>query len=175
MKKLLTLFFFFSLCAVNFAQTNFKWELTDSTAKTKTQIYADTKLFIAEAWNSAKDVIQNDDKENGIVLIKGLSKSRITGVWGYSDYYFSYTVQFRMKDGKYRITLDNVDYDNAITTSTSKPSPLSLDGFQGAFKDGMTEKNYNKVIEGLKDNLNTLVLSYQSYMKKPTVAIADNF
>ncbi len=36
---------------------------------TKTHLYSATKMFIAEFWKSAKDVIQNDDKEAGIILI----------------------------------------------------------------------------------------------------------
>jgi hypothetical protein len=178
MKKLFTLLFFFSLCAINFAQTNFKWEATDSTAKTKTQIYADTKLFIAQTWNSAKDVIQNDDKESGVILLKGLTTVSIP-VMGLtiSTYDFGYTIQFRMKDGKYRITIDNVSCDRATSSNSgSHISPISLEGYRGMWKgDCMSEKKYNELIDKLKTNLTALVLSYQTSMKKPTVAIADNF
>ena len=157
----------------SFAQENWKWELTDSTAKTKTQLYADTKLFIAEAWNSAKDVIQNDDKETGVVLVKGLTDATVNSLMTSVTYWFSYTAKFQMKDGKYRITIDNLSCSDVTTTSTSPFAPLSLDGYRGAFKDGLTEKNYNKVIEALKLNITNLVAGYQTAMKKPLVA--DNF
>lgn len=58
-------------CAVTFGQINFRWEKIDSVAKSKSQIYSDTKMFIAETWKSSKSVIQNDDKENGAVFIEG--------------------------------------------------------------------------------------------------------
>ena len=54
-----------------FGQQNFQWERTDTISKTKSQLYADTKMFIAEEWKSAQNVIQNDDKETGSILIKG--------------------------------------------------------------------------------------------------------
>ena len=72
MKKiiLLTLVTFFNSA---FSQTDFKWDKVDSVSKNKGQIYSDTKMFIAEFWKSAQNVIQNDDKEGGMILLKGVS------------------------------------------------------------------------------------------------------
>ena len=41
-------------------------------------IYSDTKLFIGNYWKSAKDVIQNDDKEGGIILLKGIQLMNVS-------------------------------------------------------------------------------------------------
>ena len=43
-------------CMIGFTQTTF--EKIDSVSKNKSQIYSDTKMFIAEYWKSSKDVIQ---------------------------------------------------------------------------------------------------------------------
>lgn len=73
MKKTILLIAGIFIGFASFAQTNFKWEKIDSVAKTKSQLYSDTKMFIAETWKSSKDVIQNDDKEGGVLLIRGIS------------------------------------------------------------------------------------------------------
>ena len=54
-----------------FGQENFKWEKSDTIPKTKSQLYSNTKMFIAENWKSAKTVIQNEDIEAGIIFLKG--------------------------------------------------------------------------------------------------------
>jgi len=73
MKKLLTTIASLLIIASAFGQSTFRIERVDSVSKTKSQIYSDTKMFIAETWKSANDVIQNDDKENGMILIKGVT------------------------------------------------------------------------------------------------------
>jgi hypothetical protein len=54
-------------------QANFKWEVTDSSKKSASEIYSETKMFIAKTWKSSNEVIQNDDKEAGIILVKAIS------------------------------------------------------------------------------------------------------
>jgi hypothetical protein len=73
---------------------NFKWEKMDSVSKTKAQIYTDTKMFISEAWKSAKDVIQNDDKDGGVILVKGISSPKINFMMNAYEYVYKYNVSF---------------------------------------------------------------------------------
>lgn len=143
---------------------DFKWEITDLTLKTKSQIYGDTKEFIAETWKSAKDIIQNDDKDNGKILIKCICKVD----YGIS-YYFGYTVKFQMKDKKYRITLDNVYFDNSIPDSYL----INLEGFTSIWKDHISKKKYDIIINDLNEQLNNIVILYQLKMNKPIVT--DDF
>lgn len=172
MKKASLIFVIVMIATICYGQNsqNYKWELTDSISKTKNQIYSDTKLFIAETWNSSRDVIQMDDKENGLILLKGVSGITITYNLGVitTTYYFAYTVKFLMKDNKYRITLDNVNCNDVTTTCTTNVPPLSLDGYRG-LKDNISKANYNKVMDDLKSNLSNIVSSYQGYINKPTV------
>ena len=71
MKKIFSILLFTLSVNYLFSQTDFKWEKIDSVPKTKYQIYSDTKMFIAENWKSVQNVIQNDDKEAGLILVKG--------------------------------------------------------------------------------------------------------
>jgi hypothetical protein len=108
------------------AQSNFEWVNTDSIQKTKDQIYSTTKMFIAETWKSSKEVIQNDDKDGGIILIKGKTKinweqplkTGMTNMTIFHESWYSYNVTFRMKNSKYQIKIDNVIPDDDFQNST---------------------------------------------------------
>jgi len=101
------------------AQTNFVWEKIDSCNKTKEQIYSDTKMFIAENWVSANDVIQNDDKETGSILVKGtITQTEIVTMYSH-EWVFSYTVSFLIKDNKFKIKIYNVRNSVAPSGYTS--------------------------------------------------------
>jgi len=111
MRKLILLLALLPIFA--FSQTNFKWEKVDSTNKTKAQLYTDTKLFIAQEWKSAKNVIQNDDKDGGIILIKGIINTSLVVFIHEYDYTYGYTVTFKFKDNKFKIIVDNVYCERA--------------------------------------------------------------
>ena len=108
MKKIIIIIVFFLPSFLIFGQENFNWEKIDSTSKSKSQIYSDTKLFISEYWKSSKDVIQNDDKEGGIVLIKGTLSCFETYGLIKRHFVYSYNIKFFMKENKFRIVVDNV-------------------------------------------------------------------
>ena len=76
MKYVLTLVFI-SMISCVFSQNQFKWEKIDSIGKTKEQLYTDTKIFIANTWKSSQDVLQNDDKDSGIIILRGSSRQKI--------------------------------------------------------------------------------------------------
>ena len=108
MKTIIIIILFFQSTLLLFGQENFYWEKIDSTNKSKSQIYSDTKLFIAEYWKSSKDVIQNDDKEGGVVLIKGTLSCFETYGLIKRHFVYSYNVKFFMKENKFRLIIDNV-------------------------------------------------------------------
>jgi hypothetical protein len=67
--KLFILMSLFLTMTINlFSQSNFKWERVDSCGKTKDVLYTDTKIFIADSWKSAQNVIQNDDKDGDNII-----------------------------------------------------------------------------------------------------------
>lgn len=176
MKKLfLTIIAIFTL-TLCFSQTNFKWEKVDSVNKTKDQIYSDTKMFIAETWKSAQNVIQNDDKDGGMILIKGASIQ--TAYYGKGmmmqtyKYIYNYTIKFMMKDGKYKMILDDVVLDKAYMVGSTYPiTPIEpFDGDNcpetGTMKHmGCPKKNVIIMMTAFKGELQSIVDGYDKYIK----------
>ena len=169
MKKILiTLLIVISNIA--YSQKNFIWEKIDSTSKTKSEIYSLTKMFIAEKWKSAKDVIQNDDKDGGNILIKGIVVEYNTSAMFSMDYTYSYMVTFKMKDYKIFIGIKNVNCVRCIRAGKyEKPCIEPFDGDDcpstGSFNgDGMSKKKTIEMMKNLKNDLQQIIDSYCKYI-----------
>ncbi len=183
-------------------QAKFKWEKIDSVTKAKTQIYSDTKMFIAETWRAAsstinkgaiasilftgkgeivknlsaeKHSIQNDDKDNGVILVKGEMEFSSDFMMNSHIYRYSYDIMFLMKDSKYKMTIDNVHCNYARCANIDWPliepcEDIDCPGF------GETSMPSNKLIElmaSLKENLENIADSYVAYIKKPSMSNGD--
>jgi hypothetical protein len=162
-KILVALLLTYGLTSVG--QHNFIWDVTDSTTKTKNEIYSDIKLFIATKWNSAQSVIQNDDKDAGIILIKGIQPEHInTMMIGTLNYKFSYTVTFKMKDYKYKITLNNVYCDRAYSRDGDV---IKIDPINYKSQDFIvpSEDKVESVVKTLENDLYALVVDFLKDMK----------
>lgn len=112
--------------------------INEISTKTKDQLYSSAKMMIAEMFKSAKDVIQSDDKDSGVIICKGnakIPKAFIT-------YLMEFTLKISCKDGKYKADL----YDITLQIGCGDPNPI----FQNcnetiidevAMKNGEIKKN----------------------------------
>ena len=167
------------LLFVNFtySQENFIWNHLDSINKTEAQLYSDTKLFIARYYNSAQDVIQNDDKEAGLILIKGHKPVYVKKWNGTLTYTYGYTVIFRFRDGKYKMTIENV-HCKSTDWSSSNETPLCIEPFNNISEYDMCwgcqpKKTATQVMESLKKGLQENIDLYQFNIKKETILTDD--
>jgi hypothetical protein len=167
MKKIIAIVFVIIPFLV-IGQQNFSWDVRDSIAKSKDQIYADTKLFIAQTWNSAQDVIQNDDKENGLILLKGITKVSSTFQMNVHDYTYGYTVKFYQKDGKYRIVLDGVHCEKARCSVYDWPLVEPTEDCS-VNVGGVPPKHLKIMMDQLKGNLQAIVDAYVVQIKKTSI------
>lgn len=144
---------------------DFRWEIIDSLPKSKSQIYSDTKMFIADYWKSAQNVIQNDDKDAGMILVKG-STRQSTSV-GISNMYFwySYTIKFLMKDNKYKLIVENVHYSSGPNSNWDSYSVSASDENPGISKSGLSDKSWSILMYNLRTEMQSIVDSYQSKIK----------
>ncbi len=172
MKQIACFFTLIGFCFSLRAQTNFKWEKIDSIPKTQSKIYSETKMFIAETWKSSRDVIQNDDKEGGIILVKGASIRRVSFMMGEYVYIYKYNITFRMKDNKYKMTIENVSCEDAHMATGAKITCIEpFDGENcpatGTFSaPGIPRKKAIIMMADFKLDLKNILDNYGRYIKK---------
>lgn len=65
-------------------------------------LYQRAKLFFAKMYNSSKDVVQVDDKENGLIVGKGFFSLTFEGVISSWQAEVDHTISVRVKEGKYK-------------------------------------------------------------------------
>lgn len=71
MKKLISIAIVLMSILPLYSQENFKWDIvTEVPGLSKNELYSITKMFIAKTWKSANNVIQNDDKDAGQILVR---------------------------------------------------------------------------------------------------------
>jgi hypothetical protein len=142
-----------------------RWEIIDSLPKSKNQIYSDTKMFIADYWKSAQSVIQNDDKDAGMILIKGSTRQPTSVGLGTLYFWYSYTVKFLMKDNKYKLIVVNIHYSSGPNSSWDSYSVSASDENPGVAKSGLSDKSWNILMLNLRAEMQSLVDSYQTKIK----------
>lgn len=176
MKNINLIFLFLLIAFVGNAQLvseNKDYVLVDSVDLTKGEIYAKTKYFIADNWVSANNVIQLDDKETGLLLLKGNYKTTIylqaMRMYEYY-YYFDYTIEFRMRDGKFKISIKDIDNSKSFSdysTAGGKKLYLSYNTLDNCVKSATPNKKLivqemlelDKFFEGMLNEYKNALIS----------------
>lgn len=101
----------------------------------KAQIYAATKIWIAQNFNSAKAVIELDDKERGQIIGNGIMPYPCSGgdCLTKGGWKVRVTMRVDMKDGRFKVTFSNLRLIfPATATGPADEFPLKT---QGALDD----------------------------------------
>lgn len=163
MKLLSSFCIFLIIISYNLYSQSYYIEKIDSVLLTKAQIYSHTKEFIAKQWVSANDVIQNDDKEGGVIILKCLTYKPLK-VFG-ADYgsTYAYNITFRIKDHKYKIVVDNLHcHKMGLNTCIL---PLSDGTCPDKDLSGAPKKLAIKMIDELTSELKSIVSNYEFFVK----------
>ncbi len=158
------------------AQENFEWDvIIDVPETTKEELYSRTKMFISENWKSAQAVIQNDDKDNGIILIKGITSVGIQANFAaYVDFKFNNTIKFMFKDNKCRIIVDNLSGHSGISNGKYVWNAEQVsDTYPGGFVSGLPKNKYNKLMIHLRYEINKTMTAYENYVNQPLMVEKD--
>ena len=96
---------------------------TDSVGKAK--LFATINDWFASTYNSANDVIQMTDKEEGIIVGNG-SMSYSYGKMAYLCYegYIKYTIKVYVKDNRYKVELTN--FNHSVKPGNASSCSLGL-------------------------------------------------
>lgn len=159
MKKTILLITFLSIVFKFNAQENFQWQIKDSVNMSMDEIYSFTKQFIGQTWKSAKDVIQNDDKDNGSILVKGLTSPIVFAHMGATySYTYSYELIFKMKNNRYMLELNNVKCHSTVGSSFENKLFIEPDKCPSGNKK--FEEKCNQLMIDLKAQLQNIVDLY---------------
>ena len=155
---------------------SFEFSKVDSLNLPKNEIYSLTKMFIADYWNSAKNVIQNEDKEIGLIQVKGLKKLSASYLLiHYCDYYYGYSIRFRIKENKCMIEIYNIQCESAYADGVVKIpliQPFEDSNIDSRSLDYRLSKNKAKqMMTDLKIALQKIVSDYSTFITAQSTSL----
>jgi hypothetical protein len=145
------------------------------------ELYNRAKLWLASSYNSSKEVLQIDNKNDGQIFGKALFVYKPTvfvsseQIKGNIDYAISITV----KDGRYKYEVTNFVHDpigtgwgklsfGLITTDAQCPNPPSR-------STGWCNKVWADIKDQIGDNIPALIASLKRGMAKATESEKDDW
>lgn len=144
----------------------------DSLVGSSDELFSKSKMFIAENWNSAQNVIQNDDREAGLILVKGLNRVTVKENLGFVavTHSFKHIAKFYHKDGRTRLVFEilpssEVTSDPPATMGTWPRIQDINAPFQGIMNSGASKKAYAQIQQTLANELRNTVKTYELYMR----------
>ena len=151
--------------------------VTLDTSWKKDDLYKNAKLFFTDEFRSAKDVLQYDDRNEGKIVGKGVTK--ILGGQGVFLNYFTdtryvnFTLEVFCKDGRYRYRIYNI-YSDGITTasggssgtSTNTVNGQSVDAQYEMTKKGITKKMDRQLFVDMVHSIESIIADLKADMSK---------
>lgn len=153
------------------AEISGHWELDDNRNVTivriieapefsKDEIFNRALNFFTYNYNSAKDIVQTQDKESGLVVGKGVFPNIHKGVSFEITFVDTWHVlRVDAKDGRARAIITLTDYDKTVDPSSSSPSfytvkiadtyPINPKGGQKTVMTKSFYKSYHKAFDTL--------------------------
>ena len=158
----------------------FKFEKIIESGKNKTELYSNTKMFVADCWSSAQDVVQNQDDTAHTIQIKATQLFGSKASMGFGNIYiYKYTVKFQAKDNKCRIQIYDIEctdaYQYGLGTEVKIPKiqPCTGDNPNQTTKKmgkGISKKKAVELMQDLKAFFNSIIGSYEKQLEE----IADD-
>lgn len=137
-----------------------KFERIDTVSgKSKEDLYSIIHAWYLQSFNSPKDVIQFDQKDNGEISGRGLMYIRTTGLAAASwPCYF--TVYARIKEGRYLLSFTDFEYE--ISPGNRK----QMEVVYMDYNSGKMKKSLGNMLGELKRNVENLYQSLYSSCRK---------
>lgn len=87
----------------------------------KDELYSRALSWLGNNYNSAKTIIQTEDKIGGLIIAKPLFKMYSVGMFGeefYNGNVVKYTIAIHVKDSKYKLVISNFILETQTLTAT---------------------------------------------------------
>ncbi len=126
------------------------------------ELYARAKRWVANAYKSARNVIQSDDPTNGQLVIKGLTEFSEKFMLGHERGWAHHTLTIQVKDGRYRYTLGDFLLEfEGIGSQPNVTVPI---------EDRVQKKRVQETQEAVAADAQALIASLKIAMLKPSPA-----
>lgn len=140
------------------------------------QLYLNSKQFFVDAFKSAKDVIQLEDKEAGIVIGKGFSDIVIKSLGLGVKEQMWYTIKIQSKDGRFRYDIYDIYFKSYPYQGNPNPGTAPAENIFDKSnyykKNGTPKESSLKYKNAMEDNIQNLVALIKTSMSK-SVLIKD--
>lgn len=163
-------------------------DVIDVDGKSKDELYCAAKIWFTTTYNSANNVIQMDNKENGVLIGKALFKynypklngsGRVAGT-------IDYIIKFYFKDNRYKYEItefihkpyDSNEYKTSfglITTHTECDHVYSGIGFMNKTTKKWEIDVWNDIKRQIENNAIPLVVSLKNGMTKQVESISTDW
>lgn len=155
MKKVLWLMLFcisVSLSAQETSEEELSFtKVVQADNKSKSELYPIIKTWVASSFKSARDVIQLDDENNGILVCRGSFDYKCPGGINYMYIagYVTYTLKIQVKDGRYKVDMSKFSHYSTSTKYTEEWC-MGLITTREKYRDKALYKIYNKAWADVK-------------------------
>jgi hypothetical protein len=151
------------------AQENVNFEKVIKTdSLKKAEIFTIVNDWFASTYNSANDVIQMSDKDEGVIIGNG-SMSYDYGKMSYACYtgYIKYTIKVYIKDSRYKVVLTN--FRHSVKAGNGQQCSLGAITSKELYAaSGMSKKYHNKVWTDIKTKVESYSNSIMVSLEKKT-------
>ena len=134
----------------------------------KDAIYNGMKEWVGMNFKSAKNVIEIDDKEAGILIIKSVTDYSIKNLQlSCYEGYHHFTIKFQVKDGRFKASVTNFRHENQPgNKETCNIGLVTTDEFYPG-KSGLGMKGFNnKIWNDLKAKSELIAAGYFDEISK---------
>lgn len=135
-------------------------EVVQVDGKSKNDLYFSARKWFVNSFKSSQNVIQLDDKDEGLIVGKANLDVRLSSKHRQNAGHVSFTVKIEFKDGRYRYNFTNL-WHEAGSTKIVTPGDLKLNKPGGGMLS-MGMKNWR----GIKDQTNSTILLMTQELKK---------
>ena len=117
------------------------------------ELYPIIKAWVATSFINSQKVIQMDDPVNGVIICKGVINYRAPGgfTYRYIDGYIDFTLKIQIRDGRYKVTLNNFNHKSSDSRFGNVWSFGMITNREKFKETGLQDKRYIKTWPDLKE------------------------
>lgn len=142
-------------------------EVVNASSLNKLDLYKNGKQWFVDTFKSPRNVIQSEDKEDGLIVGKGMVYVSYKSMIGVNNLENSFSIKLECKDGKYRYSFYDMSIEHE-SLGTLYPSTL-VDGIVGNPMHGQqtfTKKISRQILESIDFETKIMIQSLKTAMNK---------